>query len=301
MGQAQRLEALAEQATRSGAINMSILFDSPIPYESISEGRRKEQALGGQLAKSMMDSYFRATSLRAQQEQWAEEAPLREANQTMMAARAEGEKIDSQLKSLKLINETRKKESIAGLAAIQEEAAMSGWNWMSRAGYHEYISKHPELFGSPEAESVERNFDNAEQARAKERQWKAETEARLTIAREREDTRLMLQDAKDSGSFEPPVWEDPKTGKRFAISEGGALVPLTDDAMGVAEPIPDASGKPVPGLYSYKGRPLRVPVDPLATTPFNTSATNQTSVGAAGAASATKVYDYDANGRRIQK
>lgn len=164
---------------------MSILFDSPIPYESISEGRRKEQALGGQLAKSMMDSYFRATSLRAQQEQWAEEAPLREANQTMMAARAEGEKIDSQLKSLKLINETRKKESIAGLAAIQEEAAMSGWNWMSRAGYHEYISKHPELFGSPEAESVERNFDNAEMARAREREWKAKEANDLLIARER--------------------------------------------------------------------------------------------------------------------
>lgn len=280
---------------------MSILFDSPIPYESISEGRRKEQALGGQLAKNMMDSYFRAKTIQAQQEQWADEAPLREANQTMMAARAEGEKIDSQLKSLQLINQTRKKESIAGLAAIQEEAAMSGWNWMSRAAYHEYISKHPELFGSPEAESVERNFDNAEQARAREREWKAKEANDLAIARERENTRLMLQDAKDSGSYEPPVWEDPKTGNRFAISEGGALVPLKDTDVGTAAPVLGPTGSQVPGLWNVDGRVVRVPVDPLATTPFNTSATNPTSVGAAGASSATKVYDYDANGRRIQK
>jgi hypothetical protein len=294
-----KLAGLAEQATRSGDTNMSILFDSPIPYESISEGRRKEQALGGQLAKSMMDSYFRATSQRAQQEQWAEEAPLREANQTMMAARAEGEKIDSQLKSLKLINETRKKESIAGLAAIQEEAAMSGWNWMSRAGYHEYISKHPELFGSPEAESVERNFDNAEMARAREREWKAKEANDLLIAQEREKAINLRVQSKGAGlKVGETIIDD--NGDKW-MWDGDSLRAIgNDDKPLTGKQILDEEGKPIKGIVNINGKPQRLPnVDPLGdvfTTPPSTN-----SVGAAGASSATKVYDYDANGRRIQK
>lgn len=294
-----KLAGLAEQATRSGATNMSILFDSPIPYESISEGRRKEQALGGQLAKSMMDSYFRATSQRAQQEQWAEEAPLREANQTMMAARAENEKLDAQAKAMALMTEVKKKENMVGLAAVEREAALSGWNWMSRLGFKDYIAKHPEFLGSPEAIRIESTFDKADKAKADLLEWQTKEANDLLIAQEREKAINLRVQSKGAGlKVGETIIDD--NGDKW-MWDGDSLRAIgNDDKPLTGKKILDEEGNPIKGIVNINGKSQRLPnVDPLGdvfTTPPSTN-----SVGAAGASSATKVYDYDTNGRRIQK
>jgi hypothetical protein len=299
VGLVLKLAGLAEQATRSEATNMSILFDSPIPYESISEGRRKEQALGGQLAKSMMDSYFRATSQRAQQEQWAEEAPLREANQTMMAARAENEKLDAQAKAMALMTEVKKKENMVGLAAVEREAALSGWNLMSRIRFKDYIAEHPEFRGSPEEIRIESTFDKADKAKADLLEWQTKEANDLLIAREREKAINLRVQSKGAGlKVGETIIDD--NGDKW-MWDGDSLRAIgNDDKPLTGKQILDEEGKPIKGIVNINGKPQRLPnVDPLGdvfTTPPSTN-----SVGAAGASSATKVYDYDANGRRIQK
>lgn len=73
-----------------------------------------------------------------------------------------------------------------------------------------------------------------------------------------------------------------------------------DDKPLTGKQILDEEGKPIKGIVNINGKPQRLPaVDPLGD--VFTPSPSANSVGAAGAASATKVYDYDANGRRIQK
>lgn len=215
----------------------SILFNSPIPYETISEGRRREQANGADMAKSMMDTYYRATAQRAQREQWAEEKPLREARIASLAARADNEKAEAQLRSLAAINEARKANGMAGLAAVQEEAALNGWDGNSRAKLYNFISRNPEFAGSKEVAAVESNFEKAELARINEEKWRTEEAVKL------ETKRMQIEADKAaaaSGNGKPvagTIIVDEQTGqRRFWTGSSFQLMPnLTPEQLAVFE------------------------------------------------------------------
>lgn len=139
----------------------NITFDSPIAYESISQGRRREQALGGELASNMMNNYFKAQALRAQEQRWDQELPLRNAQLTLLSARAAGEKADAELGAIAAASAARRREDYASLAALQEDAAAKGWDSQSEQDYYRFLSTHPDFVNSPEGNAVAQRFTTA--------------------------------------------------------------------------------------------------------------------------------------------
>jgi len=208
-----------------------ITFESPIPYVSISEGRRREQALGGELASNMMQSYFRAQAMRAQEQHWAEELPLHNARLTLLSAQAANEKAEGELQAIAAASAARRRESYAGLAALQEQAAHDGWDSGSEERFYRFLSTNPDFVGSKEAQSVAENFSKAR------------------LLRER------LGDSSTTGN--PNIWTDNESGVRYVVGPEGGMHELP--STGPAKQLLDDSGNPVPGYLTRGKQLIRVP------------------------------------------
>lgn len=210
-----------------------ITFESPIPYESISQGRRREQALAGELAQNMMNTYFRAQAARAERENWAEELPLRNARMTLLSAQAANEKADGELQAISAASAARRRASYADLAALQEDAAADGWGQESEKKFYGFLARNPDFVGSKEAESVAQNF------------------IKSRLLKER-------LDAAGIGSDEPPsIFTDEKTGARYVVGAKGGLHELP--FSGAAEPMLDADGNPIPNYFTRGRQIIKVP------------------------------------------
>ena len=243
----------------------SILFDSPIPYEGIATSRRREQALGADLASNMMQTYFQAQARRAEDERWDEELPLRNARLTQLAAQAANEKAEGQLNALKFALQARRMQSWADLAALQEESAMAGWDQASEGKFYNFMSRHPEFVGSPEAVTIGSQFDKARTARDAEEKWRTDYGSRLEAARIRSEGNLAGDTIPEGAVIRPWMGEDnqPVPGlMEMVLSDGSRQLlrvpaPATIPAGSVGQRIPAEEGGYVKGWRLIGGKLVR--------------------------------------------
>ena len=209
----------------------SILFDSPIPYEGIATSRRREQALGSELASNMMQTYFNAQARRAEEQRWADEEPLRNARLAHFSAQAANEKAEAEINALAAVNAARRREGWAELAALQEEWAGRAWDDEAQGEFYSFMSRRPEFTNAPEAIAVGKQFDDARTARDARERWMADYTTRLRAAELRAETHRAAN----------------------------TIPPGT-----VAQRIPtDEPGKFVEGYFTYGGRLLQPPTSSM--------------------------------------